>query len=120
MVRRSIILSVAYTSDPELVTDLLLQAAEEQDHVLKHPASAVLLNNFGPNSMEFTLNIFIDDINNAVNALSAVRSNIQKLFAEHSISIPLPQMALHMPETIKDKETAKPGKPDGEQNAKQT
>jgi small-conductance mechanosensitive channel len=111
MVRRSISISVAYNSDMELVTKLLLQAAEEQKHVLKLPAPAVLFNNFSPNSMDFTLNIFIDDVNNSILTLSDVRASIQKLFAENCIRIPLPQMSLHMPETAGSQEPYRPKKP---------
>lgn len=107
MVRRSIFIGVAYGSDPELVSKLLLQAAEEQEHVLKLPPPAVFFNNFGPNSLDFTLNIFIDDLDNSLAALSGVRLNIQRLFAEHSIDIPFPQMTLHMPGTENAKEAPK-------------
>ena len=98
MVRRSIFVGVAYGSDPELVSSLLLQAAEEQPHVLKYPAPAVFFNNFGPSSLDFTLNIFIDDLDYGMVTLSGVRASIQKLFAAHNIDIPFPQMALHIPE----------------------
>ncbi len=108
MVRRSIPIGVAYGSDPDLVTKLLHQAAEEQEHVLKHPAPIVSFNNFGPNSLDFTLFIFIDDLDNGMSALSGTRSNIQRLFTEHGIDIPFPQMTLHMPEREGPKEAAKP------------
>ena len=108
MVRRSILIGVAYGSDTELVSKLLLQAAEEQDHVLKMPAPAVFFNNFGANSLDFTLHIFIDDLDNGLGAMSGVRRNIQRLFDEHNIDIPFPQMTLHMGEQDKDKQLLKP------------
>ncbi len=108
MVRRSIMVGVAYGSDPELVTSLLLQAAEEQEHVLKFPAPMVLFNNFGASSLDFTLHIFIDDLDNGLVALSGVRANIQKLFSAHNIDIPFPQMTLHVPSESGADKGAKP------------
>ena len=98
MVRRNIPVGVAYGSDADLVTRLLLRAAEEQNHVLKHPAPFVTFNNFGPSSLDFTLYVFIDDLDNGMSTLSGLRAKIQRLLTEHGIDIPFPQMTLHMPE----------------------
>ena len=99
MVRRSIQVGVAYGSDTELVTKLLLEAARKQDHVRKSPPPAVFFTNFGASSLDFTLNVFIDDIDNGVATLSAIRFEMERAFAEHGIDIPFPQLSLHIPET---------------------
>ncbi len=107
MVRRSVPVSVSHGSDADLVTKLLLQAAEEQEHVLKLPAASVIFNNFSPNSLDFMLYVFIDDLDNGLSALSGIRLNIQRLFTEHGIDIHVPQMAIHFPEAENDKEQPK-------------
>ncbi|MDR3176307.1 MAG: mechanosensitive ion channel [Desulfovibrio sp.] len=97
-VRRTVTLGVAYGSDTALVEKLLLEAARGQTHVLTFPYPTVLFSDFGANSLDFTLHVFIDDLDNAGAALSALRFSIQRLFAENGIDIPFPQLTLHMPE----------------------
>ena len=97
MVRRSIAVGVAYGSDTTLVTRLLTGAAEQQEHVLKNPAPSVFFSNFGAHSLDFTLNVFIDDLDNATPTLSAIRFEIDRFFHENDIDIPFPQLTLHMP-----------------------
>ncbi len=98
MVRRSIAVGVAYGSDIENVTRILMEAADRQKHVLKKPAPNVLFTNFGASSLDFTLNVFIDDINNGLAVLSAIRFDIERVFREQGIDIPFPQLTLHMPD----------------------
>ena len=99
IVRRSLSIGVAYGSDTTLVTKLLLDAAKEQKNILQMPAPVVYLNNFGDSSLEFTMNVFIDDFDNSVSAMSNLRMIVERLFSENSIDIPYPQMTLHMPAT---------------------
>jgi small-conductance mechanosensitive channel len=98
MVRRGIRIGVAYGSDTALVTKLLLEAAQAQEHVRKTPPPTVLFTDFGSHSLDFTLNVFIDNIDESLAALSAIRFSIDRAFAEHGIDIPFPQLALHMAE----------------------
>lgn len=97
IVRRSLNIGVAYGTDTQLVANLLLQAAKEQDHVLQFPKSAVFFSNFGDNSLNFTLNVFIDDFDNAMATMSNLNFAVEKLFAENNIDIPFPQLTLHVP-----------------------
>jgi small-conductance mechanosensitive channel len=97
MVRRTVTVGVAYGSDTALVENLLLAAARAQPRVLAFPSPVVLFTDFGANSLDFTLNVFIDDLDNAGPALSALRFSIERLFAENGIDIPFPQLTLHMP-----------------------
>ena len=99
MVRRSIKIGVAYGSDTKVVTRLLLEAASKQEHVRETPPPVVLFTEFGAHSLDFTLNVFIDDIDNGSDTLSAIRFDVEKAFAEHGIEIPFPQLALHMQES---------------------
>lgn len=98
LVRRSLTIGVAYGTDTELVQQLLLQAAKEQDHILQFPQAGVLFNDFGANSLDFTMNVFIDDFNNATDVMSQLRFRVERLFSEHGIDIPFPQLTLHMPD----------------------
>ena len=88
--------SVGYTSDVDLVMQLLLAAALTQDRVLRDPAPAANLTNFGADGLELTLVYWIDDIENGPgNLKSLVNLAILKALREHGIEIPYPQRVLH-------------------------
>ena len=53
---------VEHAAAPELVMDVLLQALTAQPRVLIDPAPVVLLSSLGQGGMEFTLNYWIDDL----------------------------------------------------------
>jgi small-conductance mechanosensitive channel len=97
MVRRSIVVGVAYGTDSSAVSALLLEEARKHPHVLTFPEPTVLFSNFGDSALEFTLNVFIDDLNNAGATLSELRFGIERSFAERGIEIPYPQLSLHLP-----------------------
>jgi len=88
--------SVAYDSDVELVTRLLLQATQEQPRVLTDPPASVLLMNFGADGLEFRLGYWIADPENGFNNLrSVINVRILELFRQHGIEIPYPQRVVH-------------------------
>lgn len=97
MVRRSLNIGVAYGSDTDLVAKLLLDAAKEQEHVLAFPSPAVIFNNFGESSLDFTLNVFIDNFDHALSTMSSLRFAVEKSFSKNGVDIPFPQLTLHMP-----------------------
>jgi small-conductance mechanosensitive channel len=97
MVRRSLIVGVAYGTDSSATADLLLKEAGKHPHVLTFPEPTVLFSNFGDSALEFTLNVFIDDMSNAATTLSELRFAIERAFAGHGIEIPYPQLSLHLP-----------------------
>ena len=97
MVRRSISIGVAYGSNTARVIEILLETAKQNGCVLMYPAPAAYFTNFGDNALEFTLNVFIDNLDNAVPALSDLRLEIARRFDEEGIDIPYPQLTLHMP-----------------------
>ena len=53
---------VEHAATPQLVMDVLLQAMTAQPRVLTDPAPVVLLSSLGQGGMEFTLNYWIDDL----------------------------------------------------------
>lgn len=88
--------SVAYDSDVDLVTRLLLQAATEQPRVLRDPGPAVALMAFGADGLEFRLGYWIaDPENGADNLRSLINTRILGLLREHQIEIPYPQRVIH-------------------------
>ncbi len=93
---QSTVVSVAYSSDVELVMALMLQAALSQARVLREPAPSVALSNFGADGLEFTLGFWLADAENGtLNLRSLVNLEILRLFRQQGIEIPLPQRVLH-------------------------
>ena len=93
---QSTTVSVGYDSDVDLVTRLLLQAATQQERVLKDPGPAVALMNFGADGLEFRLGYWIcDPENGSDNLRSLINLAILQLLRDNQIEIPFPQRVVH-------------------------
>ena len=94
---QSTVVSVAYHSDVELVTRLLLEAASAPARVLKDPAPAVAMTAFGADGLEFTVGYWLADPENGQNNLkSEINHAILRAFRTHGVEIPFPQRVMHM------------------------
>ena len=89
--RESIEIGVAYGSDITLVKNLLLQIALDNDKILKTPEPTVLFTDFGDSALNFKLVFTMNDCFMAPHPKSDMRFEIDRLFKEHTISIPFPQ-----------------------------
>ncbi|MDD3936110.1 mechanosensitive ion channel domain-containing protein [Rhodoferax sp.] len=88
--------SVAYDSDVDLVSRLLLQAAATQERVLADPGPSVVLLAFGADGLEFRLGYWIGDPENGSDNLrSLINLEILRLLREHRVEIPFPQRVIH-------------------------
>ncbi|MGB5188975.1 mechanosensitive ion channel family protein [Robiginitalea sp.] len=93
--REAVSVGVAYGSDVEFVTRLLLEAVKEEEAVLKHRESFVLFDDFGDSALLFSVHFFIDDAFMALRLKSRIRYRIDALFREHGVRIPFPQRDIH-------------------------
>lgn len=107
MTREAVKVGVAYGSDVQLVSSLLLQAVQDQRGVLKNPRPFVLFDDFGDSALLFSVHFFINDVFSDPRVKSAIRFKIDALFREHGVTIPFPQRDVHLytnrPEGQKDK-----------------
>ncbi len=88
--------TVGYDSDVDQVRSLLVEAALAQSRVLRDPAPAAQLSNFGPNGLEFIVGYWINDPENGQgNLRSDVNIAILAALRAHHVSIPLPQRVVH-------------------------
>ncbi|NBW49935.1 MAG: mechanosensitive ion channel protein [Betaproteobacteria bacterium] len=95
-VNQSVSVTVGYDSEVEQVMALLLEAALSQARVLREPAPAVQLANFGADGLEFSVAYWIDDLENGQgNLRSEINLAILKTLREHGIDIPYPQRVVH-------------------------
>jgi small-conductance mechanosensitive channel len=97
LVRLKIVVGVSYDSDIHDVMQLMVESAKKIPRVLTNPEPVCHLQNFGDNSIDMELRIWISDPENGVaNVSSAVRVAIWDTFRSHSIEIPFPQRDLHI------------------------
>lgn len=94
--RENIEVGVAYGSDVNKVKELLLQAANNHQSVLKNPPPLVLFTNFGDSSLNFKLIFTLNDSFMGAIPKSDLRFEVDKLFRENNITIPFPQRDVHI------------------------
>jgi small-conductance mechanosensitive channel len=87
---------VAYGSDTELVRRTLLTAAQAHPAVVRKEQAAVLFEDFGDSSLDFTLMVWIDDPVAQRRVASDLRFAIDAAFRRAGIEIPFPQRDLHL------------------------
>ena len=96
-VRFDVPVGVSYESDPEVVTRLLLEVANAHNGVLATPPSAVLFEEFGNSSLNFTLQVWTKDYSAKPRVLkSELNYAIARIFKENDIEIPFPQRVVHI------------------------
>lgn len=95
---------VAYGSDLQKVSKLLVEAAEAHELVLKDPAPSVQFKNFGDSSLDFTLLFFTREFLRIEFLKSDIRFTIERNFRENDIQIPFPQRDVWMRNLEKEDE----------------
>jgi len=94
--RFNIQVGVAYGSNVDLVIKILEESAFEHPEVTNRNLAEARLMNFGNSSLDFELLFFSKNIFRINKVKSDIRRIIYQKFAENSISIPFPQMDLHL------------------------
>ncbi len=61
LTRESVFVGVAYSTDIDLVKQLLIDCATQHPKVLKHPSPSVLFKEFGENALQFQLFFSLND-----------------------------------------------------------
>lgn len=88
---------ISYTSDIHKAMELAVQAAGEHDRVLKTPSPNCRLKEYGDNSIDFQLIVWLSDPANGINRLkSDLYIRMWDLFKENGVEFPYPQRDLHI------------------------
>lgn len=95
-IRLNIPVGVAYGSDTDLVTKLLLEVAENHPKVLTNPVPGVLFKEFGDSSLNFRLQAWIAKPVDRFRISSELNYAIDAAFRENNITIPFPQRDVHL------------------------
>ena len=94
--RFKISIGVAYGSNVDLVTTILHDSAIENTEVKDKKSITVRFVNFGVSSLDFELFFFSRNIFRIENVKSDIRKIINRKFIENKITIPFPQMDIHL------------------------
>jgi potassium-dependent mechanosensitive channel len=94
--RISIPVGVAYSSDIDLVSRTLLEAAEGVDRVLTDPPPKVQFLAFGDYSLDFRLLVWSREPNRQPQIRSDINYRIAKLFRARQIEVPYPVQELRV------------------------
>lgn len=94
--REEIKVGVAYGSDVQLVTTVLLSCLVDDKEILNIPEPFVLFDDFGDSGLLFSLHFYINDSFKALKIKSRIRYSIDAQFRENNITIPFPQRDIHL------------------------
>ncbi len=87
--------SVSYESDPAHVRSVILSCAAENPNVLSEPAPAALMTAHGDSAITFNLRAWVARENYGATRFALMES-VKIAFDREGISIPYPQMDVHM------------------------
>lgn len=100
--RFNITVGVSYSSDVQLVTQLILEVAKKHSDVISQPPPQVQFVDFGSSSLDFVLYFFSNEFWRIEAVKSDLRYSITQAFRANNIEIPFPQRDLWLrnPETL--------------------
>jgi potassium efflux system protein len=87
---------IAYGSDTQHASELLLKVAKGHKGVLADPPPTVSLEEFGPSSLNFVLRCFLPNLENRVEATHQLHIAIERELREAGIEIAFPQHDVHV------------------------
>lgn len=96
-VRVRVPIGVSYNSDLHKAINLCIEAAKENKRILDNPSANCLVRNFGDNSVNLEVRVWIADPQNGVgNITSELLLAIWDKFKEENVEFPFPQRDLHI------------------------
>ena len=87
---------VSYEADPREVEKLLLEAADENEVILRRPPPRVLFMNYGDSSIDFELRAWLDDEMKVPQVRSDLLYCLWYKLKDAGVEIPFPQRDLHL------------------------
>lgn len=101
LIRLKLPIGVSYESDVELAMKLAVEATKDVERALKNPAPVCRLMNFGSDSVELELRVWIADPKKGVaNVQSDILLTVWKLYHEQGVEFPFAQRDLHIKSSV--------------------
>ncbi len=98
--RFKINVGVAYGSDVDLVSKILIESALEHDEISNNPPVDIRFLDFGNSSLDFQILFYSKNIFRIEKVKSDVRKIINRKFIENNITIPFPQRDVYIKSKI--------------------
>jgi len=92
--KESVAVGVAYDSDIDQVTSILLQLANENKSILENPKPFVIFEDFGDNALHFQIFFAVSSSFESNIVKSDMRYSIFRAFQKEGIQIPFPQRTI--------------------------
>ncbi|MFG0276085.1 MAG: mechanosensitive ion channel domain-containing protein [Phycisphaerales bacterium] len=94
--RIKIPVGIAYGSDVQKATDIMLRVARGYANILNEPAPQALFLGFGDNSLNFEMRVHIPHMRHLIEVRDAMHRQIDAEFRKAGIEISFPQRDLHL------------------------
>jgi potassium efflux system protein len=89
-------IGVAYGSDTSLVEQTLMHIARSSPHVVADPPPQVVFTGFGDSTLNFSLRVFLPNLDSVLAARHEINTAIDQAFREKHIEIAFPQRDIHI------------------------
>jgi len=102
---------VAFGCDTDRVRQIILQAARDAEFVLPDPPPVVTFDQIGENALNFTLRVYLPNLDNRLETIHWLNTEIHRRLNAAGIAIPFPQRELHirsLPESLAQTLARKP------------
>jgi len=87
---------VAYGSDIRLARELVLEALDEAEYLLKDPSPIVTFGSFGDNALNLEIRCYLPDFDHWHSTRTEIHNSIYEKFAKAGITIAFPQRDVHL------------------------
>ncbi|MFA9418777.1 MAG: mechanosensitive ion channel family protein, partial [Gammaproteobacteria bacterium] len=87
---------VAYGSDIRLARELVLEALDEAEYLLKDPSPIVTFGSFGDNALNLEIRCYLPDFDHWHATRTEIHNAIYEKFAKAGITIAFPQRDVHL------------------------
>jgi small-conductance mechanosensitive channel len=87
---------IAYGSDTNHARDLILRVAKDNSNVMEDPPPSVIFEQFGDSTLNFGLRAFLANMDDRMETIHQLHTDINRRFGEEGIEIAVPQRDLHL------------------------
>jgi len=94
--RIEITVGVSYSTDPNIIPEILLSVVKGHPDVMVNPEPFVLFKGFGESSLDFSLRFWTENFGNWLTLASDMTFKVHNALKDAGVEIPFPQRDLHV------------------------